>query len=344
MTWYLEEGPESDVVISTRVRLARNLSDMPFPWRLSPEDLEGVRDRVTDVFRDVVRDTDGDKPVVVDLNTLGDIESCALAEKRIISRAMLKDTRGKALLLYPGESAGILVNEEDHLRLYAVGAGLCLEETAGCALKCAADIEKRLPFAKSERFGYLTVCPTNTGTGMRASAMLHVPGLIRAGVVKRLANKLSKAGYALRGAEGEGSDAYGDMIQLSNQVTLGVSEKQILSDLERLVREVAEEERKTRRVLYENDVLALEDEIGRAKGELLFSRLITTEEAMRLLSLVRLGRELGLPQMPSYLTLQELFVGIGEGVLQQAVGKPLDPRRRDEERARLIREALQSSA
>ncbi|MGI6507495.1 MAG: ATP--guanido phosphotransferase [Saccharofermentanales bacterium] len=344
MTWYLEEGPDSDVVISTRVRLARNLSDMSFPWRLSPAELESVRDRVTKAFRAIVRETDGKKPVVVELDTLGDIESRALAEKRIISRAMLKETRGKSLLLYPGESAGILVNEEDHLRLYAVGAGLCLRETADCVTRCAADIETRLPFAKSERLGYLTACPTNTGTGMRASAMLHLPALIRAGVVKRLADKLTKAGYALRGAEGEGSEADGDMIQLSNQVTLGVSEEQILADLERLVRDVAEEERKARRALYESDALALEDEIGRAKGKLLFSRLMTTEEAMRLLSLVRLGRELELPKMPSYATLQELFIGIGEGVLQQAAGRPLDPRSRDEERASRIREALQASA
>ncbi len=343
MTWYLKEGPENDVVISTRIRLARNLKDVSFPWRLSPVELESVRDRVTSAFRDVVRDMGSERPVIVELNTLGDIESCALAEKRIISRAMLKDTRGKSLLLYPGESDGILVNEEDHLRLYSVGAGLCLFKTAGCVIKCAADMEKRLSFAKSDRLGYLTACPTNTGTGMRASAMLHVPGLIRAGVIKRLADRLTKAGYALRGAEGEGSDAYGDMIQLSNQVTLGVSEEQILTDLDRLVRDVAEEERKARRALYENDPPALEDEIGRAKGKLLFSRLMTTEEAMRLLSLVRLGRELELPEMPSFSTLQELFIGIGEGVLQQTAGKPLDPRNRDEERARRIREALRSS-
>ncbi|HHW93722.1 MAG TPA: ATP--guanido phosphotransferase [Clostridiaceae bacterium] len=343
MTWYLEEGPEHDVVISTRVRLARNLGDTSFPWRLLPEELERVRDRVTDAFCDIVRNTYGQKSVVVELDALGDIESRALAEKRIISHDMLKDTRGKSLLLYPGESSGILVNEEDHLRFYTIGAGLCLAETADCVIQCAAEMEKRLSFAKSERLGYLTVCPTNTGTGMRASAMLHVPGLIRAGIIKPLEAKLTKAGYALRGAEGEGSEAYGDIIQLSNQVTLGVSEEQILSDLDQLIHEVAHEERKARRILYENDMLALEDEIGRAKGNLLFSRLMTTDEAMRLLSLVRLGRELELPNMPSYAVLQELFVCVGEGVIQQAVGKPLDPRSRDEERARLIRKALQSS-
>ncbi len=342
MTWYLEEGPESDVVISTRVRLARNLNDISFPWRLSSDELERVRDRVTHVFRAITRDENGRKPVVVELDTLGDIELCALAEKRIISRAMLKNTRGKSLLLYPGESAGILVNEEDHLRLYAVSAGLRLQETANCAMKCAADMEKRLAFARSDKLGYLTACPTNTGTGMRASAMLHVPGLIRAGVMKQLAERLAKAGYALRGSEGEGSEACGDMIQLSNQVTLGVSEERLIADLDRLVRDIAQEERKARRALYENDPPVLEDEIGRAKGILSSSRLMTTEEAMRLLSLVRLGRELELPDMPNYAKIQELCISVGEGVIQQAVGKPLDPRSRDQERARRIREALQS--
>lgn len=339
MTWYLDSGPDSDVIISTRVRLARNLEDTPFPWRLTPEELERVKERVTDAFRDIC-DISGEKPLIVDLSTLGDIESRALAEKRIISRDMLKHTRGKSLLLFPGEATGILVNEEDHLRLYAVGAGLCFKETAERAIAVASLMGDRLPFSKSGRMGYLTTCPTNTGTGMRASAMLHVPGLIRAGVIKPLADKLTKAGYVLRGAEGEGSDAYGDFIQLSNQVTLGVSEERILSDLERLVREVADEERRARRALYERDRLAMQDEIGRAKGKLMYSHLMSTEEAMHLLSLVRLGRELELPDMPSYETIQELFVGVGEGVLQQTLGRPLEPRQRDEERATIIRHAI----
>ncbi len=342
MTWYLDEGPESDVVISTRVRLARNIENEPFPWRMSLKEMDAVKERVASAFRKVC-EMSGEKPLIVDLGTLGDIESRALAEKRIISRDMLKNPQGKSLLLCQGESAGILVNEEDHLRLYAVGAGLCLRETAERAMAFAGKMESRLPFAYSDCMGYLTTCPTNTGTGMRASAMLHVPGLIRAGVIERLTEKLTRAGYVLRGAEGEGSGAFGDIIQLSNQVTLGISEERILSDLGQLVREVADEERRSRRRLLEKGRLLIEDEIGRAKGQLMGARLMSTEEAMRLLSLVRLGRELEIPGMPDYPTIQRLFVGIGAGVIQQTAGRPLDPGRRDEERATLIREALHSS-
>ncbi|HPX93654.1 MAG TPA: ATP--guanido phosphotransferase [Bacillota bacterium] len=339
MAWYLEEGPVSDVVISTRVRLARNLANTPFPWRLKADELDYVKGKVIEAFRALCL-TSGEKPLIVELEGLGAIESLALAERRIISRGMLVGKKGKALLLFPGEASGILVNEEDHLRLYAVSAGLRLDETADTVSQCAASLESRLPFAKNERLGYLTACPTNTGTGMRASVMLHVPGLIRSGVIRPLAEKLSKAGFVLRGAEGEGTDARADMIQLSNQVTLGVTAESILTDLGRLVIDLAREERKTRRMLYDRDPAALEDEVGRAMGLLTQARLMTSQEAMKLLSLVRLGRELGLEGMPDYGLIQSLMTETGEGAIQQGAGKPMDERERDQARAALIRQAL----
>ncbi|MFA5585145.1 MAG: hypothetical protein WDA02_01160 [Saccharofermentanales bacterium] len=339
MAWYLEEGPLSDVVISTRVRLARNLEHTPFPWRLTPQEEDYVKARVIGAFRSICQE-DGDKALVVDLAQLGSIESLALAERRIISRAMLDKTAGKALLLFPGESSGILVNEEDHLRFYAVSAGLRLEETAQTVTRCAASIESLLPFARSDRLGYLTACPTNTGTGMRASVMLHLPGLIRSGVVKSLADKLTRAGFTLRGAEGEGTDAVGDLVQLSNQVTLGVTEEAIISDLGRLVLELAQEENKARQALYAGDPVGLEDLIGRARGQLMNARLMTREEAMRLLSLVRLGKELNFEDLPDYRTIQHLIALMGEGALQQAHGKPMEARERDQARADLIRRTL----
>ena len=342
MAWYLEEGPDSDVVISTRVRLARNLANTPFPWRLKADELDYVKDKVIKAFRELCQTTD-EKPVILELADLGAIESLALAERRIISRKMLGDGRGKALLLFPGEASGILVNEEDHLRLYAVSAGLRLGETADLVAQCATSLEGLLTFAKNTRLGYLTACPTNTGTGMRAAVMLHLPGLIRSGVVRQLAGKLSKAGYVLRGAEGEGTDARADMIQLSNQVTLGVTKDQLLADLDRLVHEVAREERKARRVLHAKDPAALEDEIGRARGLLMNARLMSSHEAMNLLSLVRLGRELELADMPDYATIQSLLTETGEGALQQRAGKPMDERERDQVRAVTISAALASN-
>lgn len=339
MAWYLEEGPEADVVVSTRVRLARNLANTPFPWRLSTGELEYVREKIESAFGQLCIEEDG-KPLIVDLEQLGSIESLALAEKRIISRTMLGDRRGKALLLYPDEKAGLLVNEEDHLRIFAVSPGLALEDAAERALACAASLGSLLPFAKSERLGYLTACPTNTGTGMRASVMMHVPGLIRLGVIGKLSDKLAKSGYALRGAGGEGTSMEADLIQLSNQITLGISEKDILKELNRLVADVANEERKARRILYARDEKALEDEIGRARGQLMFAGLMTSGEALELLSLLRLGRELDLPQMPDYALIQQLMTGVGEGAIQQEAGRPMEARERDEMRAAMLNRRL----
>lgn len=327
------------MVISTRVRLARNLASTPFPWRLTPEELDYVKGRVKEAFREVCLSR-GEKPLLVDLAELDAIERLALAERRVISRNMLDDARGKALLLFPKEASGLLVNEEDHLRLYAVGAGLRLDETAREALDCGAALEARLPFAKSGRLGYLTACPTNTGTGMRASVMLHLPGLVRLGVIKALADKLSKTGYALRGAGGEGTEIEADMVQLSNQVTLGISEEEILADLGRLVLDLASEERKARQTLYARDRLAFEDEVGRALGLLSQARLLTADEALARLSLLRFGRELGLDSLPDYGLIQQLLTSVGEGAIQEEAGRSMTERERDEARAAKLREAL----
>lgn len=338
-SWYLENGPNEDVVISTRVRLARNIDNTPFPWRLTAQEKDHVRDRVEAAFREVCVEQDK-KPLVVDLSKMDDIAVTALADRRVISRNMLKKREGEALLLFGDESAGVLVNEEDHLRLFAVGAGLCFEKAAYYISKNAAALEKRIPMAKNEKLGYLTSCPTNTGTGMRASCMLHIPGLISAGIVGDLSRKLARAGFALRGADGEGSEPYADMVQISNQVTLGVTEKRTLQDMSRLAVSVASEERKARQQLYDRDRVGLEDKIGRAKGNMLFARRISSEEAMKGLSLLRLGRELELPGMPEYSTIQLLLASVGAGAIQQQAGRPLDGWERDEARADIIREYL----
>lgn len=340
MTWYLESGPACDVVLSTRVRLARNLDGTPFPWRLSDRELADVKVRVTDAFKAICASSSG--ALIVDLGTLDAIETLALAERRVISRDMLRHAERKALLLFPGESQGILVNEEDHLRIYAVGAGLCLNETLDDVMRCARSMEAKLSFAKTDRMGYLTACPTNTGTAMRASAMLHVPALARAGVLPRMTEHLARAGYALRGAGGEGTGMTGDVIQLSNQVTLGVTEAKLTEDLERLILDVADEERRARQALLDEDPVGLLDAIGRAKGRLMFAHQLTTDEAMESLSLVRLGRELELSNMPDYDVIQSLWVGVGAGVIQQEAGRPLSAQARDEARADKVREALAS--
>lgn len=339
MAWYWEEGPESDVVISSRVRLARNLANTPFPWRLTPEELVYVKDRVTGAFRKTCLG-EGEKPLVVDLEDLDEIEIDALAERRIISPKMTRKTRGKALLLFPGESRGILVNEEDHLRIFAVSAGLRLQETAAEALACASSLELELALARSDRLGYLTACPTNTGTGMRASVMVHLPGLVRSGLIKALEDKLTKSGYVLRGAGGEGTAMEADMIQLSNQVTLGLLEEEILTQLDRLVLDLAQEERKARQALYAQDPLALEDEIDRARGLLMNARLMPASQAKDLLSLLRLGRELHLEAMPDYVTIQQLLTGLGQAAVQEKAGRPLTERECDQRRAQMIRQAL----
>lgn len=337
MSWYLEQGAEADVVVSSRVRLARNLSDTHFPWRLNAAEAKGVTERVSDAFNIVAEDTERGL-LNVPLDSLDDINKLALAERRLISRNMLKDDLPRSLLLFSDEKGGVLVNEEDHLRIQTMRAGFALDDALDEADELEAALENLLPFAYDDKLGYLTTCPTNTGTGLRVSVMLHVPLLMRKNLLNQLSKRLAQAGYTVRGATGEGSSAICDMIQISNQVTLGFTEADIVKGLSQLIQELVSQERKYRLLLQEEDPVALEDEVYRAFGLLTSARRISFDEAMNNLSSIRLGIATGILKDLDFQTWQQVFIESGAGSIQLRAGQELSLNQINEQRAKFIRD------
>ena len=284
--WYHKKGKDSDIVISTRVRLARNVTDVPFPPKWSDDAAKEITDNVK-----VALDAANDKFSFLNLDNAPQMNKSALVEDHLISREMLGG-KNKALFLNEAGTAAVMVGEEDHIRIQTISSGLALEETYAAADALDAALGKKRDYAYDEKFGFLTHCPTNVGTGMRASVMLHLPALAMAGNVYTLVGQVGKLGLTIRGVYGEGSASRGDLYQLSNQITLGISEAQALAKLADIAKQIIKMERDMRKRLHENDALALEDKILRAYGVLKYARKITSEEAQKLLSHVKLGIDL----------------------------------------------------
>lgn len=338
--WMKPDGPEADIALSSRIRLARNLPRIPFPRFAAKSQLEEVLNAVERVTAksDVVGHLD-----FIRLGNLSPLERAVLVEKHLISPQHAEDPEYKAVALRNDEIISVMVNEEDHLRIQVLQPGLSLDKAWELANKVDDFYESELDFAFSETRGYLTACPTNVGTGMRASAMLHLPALVMTDQMKRVIAASSQIGLAVRGFYGEGTEAIGNMFQISNQVTLGHSEGEIIRHLTAAARQIIEQERNARAALFHDVRLPLEDRIYRAYGLLSNARNLTSEEAMRLLSDVRLGVDLGLIKEIGIPLLNELLVAIRPASLQKLVGGSLTPEARDVQRAALIREKIRST-
>lgn len=328
-------GTDSPVVISSRVRLARNLEEFPFPHVLSAEGASQVEQTVSQVFSNIRVDQE---PLQYNsLTKLSSIEHQVLIEKHLISPSLGGTSGASGVALAADHKYAIMVNEEDHLRIQVLLPGRQLLETHRLATALDDALEEKLDFAYRESQGYLTACPTNVGTGLRASVMVHLPGLVMTKQVQQVLGALANLGLAIRGLYGEGSQAYGHMFQVSNQITLGKSEEDILTHLEAVTGQILEHELKARDYLRRQMPLFLEDKVWRARGTLQNARLLTSEDAMQLLSLDRLGTDMGLlPKNKDSFTT--LLVDTRPGCLQYILDRELDPSQRDEERARLIRE------
>lgn len=335
--WLKRTGPEPDVVLSSRVRLARNLRDLPFPRFAKEESLKQVAELVEQA-------TGPDAPhgrlTFIPLEKVPPLEKAALVERHLISPALAEQPEGRAVVLSPDETVAIMVNEEDHLRLQVILAGLDLEEAWRMASELDDYYAKRLDVAFSSRWGYLTACPTNVGTGLRASAMVHLPALALTNQLPRVVGAAAKLGLAVRGLFGEGTAATGNIFQISNQVTLGHSEEDIVRHLTAVTKQVIEQERAAREALLEQARLAVDDRVHRAYGVLTNARRLDTQEALQLLSDVRLGVDAGLIKKLELRTLNALCVAIRPALLQLITGRELAAEERDIERATLIREAL----
>lgn len=336
--WMKGTGPETDIVLGSRVRLARNLTGVPFPAAASDEQ----RAFVVREAKRALQQTNGALGDVdfVAMAELAPLERQLLVEKHLISPAHTQDVKNKAVLLRSDEAVSIMVNEEDHFRIQALVSGLALDEAWSLCNSVDDALSKVLSFAFAERFGYLTACPTNVGTGMRASVMLHLPALTLTDQIKRVIGAVSQFGLAVRGIYGEGTEVLGNIYQLSNQITLGHREEEIIEHLNNVTKRVLEQERAAREQLLAKGRMSIEDRIYRSYGILANARLISSHEAMQRISDLRLGIDLGVIKGIEPRILQELLVTIRPAHLQKIMGQELDAPARDEKRAALIRERL----
>lgn len=309
--WYNEFGKDGDVVLSSRVRLARNLDGVPFPLAANEKQQEEVLDKCRGALIDK-----GDKTLeeldlkFIDLSKMEDYEKQAIAECHLISPQMINNDKRRGLILSGDSRVSIMINEEDHLRIQCMEPGFETDKCFDTANKIDDHIEESLDYAFDKDFGYLTCCPTNAGTGLRASVMVHLPGYVLTGKFNELAASLSQLGLTVRGIFGEGSKGLGNIFQISNQLTLGVLEEDITERLNQIVSEVVSNERELRRLLYKNDKYKLEDRIMRSYGILKNAVIMSSDEAMKRLSDIRLGVSLEIIKDVKYETLNEITYSI----------------------------------
>jgi len=337
--WLTAEGPERHIVVSSRVRLARNLKDIPFPgWAKKAERVE-----VLQTLRGAVEILpEMSEAFAANLESLSPLEKQVLVERHLISREHAARGVGSAVVINPEQTLSIMINEEDHLRMQAILNGFQLESVFSLIAKADAQLEEQLDFAFNDELGYLTACPTNVGTGMRASAMLHLPGLVMCDQINKIINSVNKIGLVVRGLHGEGTEAMGNLFQVSNQTTLGESEQEILSRLNKVIAQIVEHERNSRQSLAEARPVTLLDQIGRAFGILGHAHSMASKEALNLLSLVKLGIDLGLFPEDARAGVDELFIETQPAHLQKGSrAKKMSAEERDTLRASQIRAKLQ---
>ncbi len=339
--WMEGKGPYASIVISSRVRLARNLTDYPFPplqdEKIGREVLELVRGTVTS---EEVQKRSG-KMDFVSLQNLSPLDRLLLVEKHLISPQLADDEGPESgMALSEDEAVSIMVNEEDHLRIQVLYPALQLEEAWELASKVDDVLDGSLNYAFDEQYGYLTCCPTNVGTGLRASVMMHLPAMALTNQASRLFMALSKLGFVVRGLYGEGTEAKGSLFQVSNQITLGPSEEEIIGNLTSVSRQIIEQEELAREKMRKESLAHLEDLVFRSYGILTNAYIISSEEAMAHLSNVRLGLDMGLLRDVHLRKLNELLVETRPAFLQKLFGKEIDSFNRDFKRAEIIRKAL----
>ncbi|CAM4345103.1 ATP:guanido phosphotransferase [Bacillus manliponensis] len=337
--WMRGSGPDSDIVLSSRIRLARNVQQYYFPTMLAEE---AAKEMIDSFQLKLAKGNNNPFGTFAffKMDELRPLERRVLVEKHLISPDLAGTEQG-ACLLSENEQISIMLNEEDHIRIQCLFPGLQVLEALQCANEIDNWIESQLEYAFDEQVGYITSCPTNIGTGLRASVMMHLPALVLTRQINRIVEVINQLGLVVRGIYGEGSEALGNLFQISNQITLGKSEQDIVEDLKSVVNQLINQERAARDSIMQSSSIELEDRVHRSYGVLANSRLIESAEAATCLSDVRLGIDLGYIQNISRHILTELMVLTQPGILQQYAGSPLQPKERDYRRAALIRERLQ---
>lgn len=340
--WMRGRGPDSDIVISSRIRIARNVNPYPFPMLATNQQSKEVLEKVSKVMEDEELQTISHF-TLLPLANLDELQKQVLVEKHLISPALANESRNGAVILSDNESISIMVNEEDHLRIQCLLQGFQIKEAWDLASQIDDLFEVKLNYAFDENRGYLTSCPTNVGTGIRASVMIHLPALVVTQQINRILSAITQVGLAVRGLYGEGSEALGNLFQISNQITLGQSEEEIIDNLYGVVRQIIEHERAARQKLLYDMKPKIVDRVSRSYGILSYAGIMDSKEAAQRLSDVRLGIDLGIIQNVDTTALNELLVMTQPGFLQQYAGEKLSPEERDVRRAELIREKLANS-
>ncbi len=333
--WYLQNGKDSDVVISSRVRLARNLKEIPFPTKYSKEQAKRVLEKVKEIAPSI-----GYGIKYMELNDFDDITKVSLVEKHVISPefAMNKMKTG-AVLLNDEENICMMINEEDHIHMQVFASGLELENLKNLAIELDEKLDKLLTYATHEKYGYLTSCPTNVGTAMRASVMVHLPALTMTGNIGKIFNIVNGFGMNIRGIYGEGTQSQGEFYQISNKQSLGITENDIIKNLNIITEKVIEQERMARKYLAKNSI-DLEDRVYRAYGTLAYATKLSSDECKKLLSFVKLGTDLGIIKELNDSKISKLYLYNQPANLQKYVGKPLDGYEREIKRPEVVKEIM----
>ena len=333
--WMNHSGPDSDIVISSRVRLARNVAGYHFFAHSTTAERS---DLLKFIHKKLMSTHLKDQLQYLEMTEATALERQLLTERHLISKELAESEGPRAVALTPDETLAVMINEEDHLRMQMMASGLQLKHTYQRISAVDDLLGEKMEFAFSSQYGYLTACPTNVGTGIRVSVMLHLPGLKMTGEIEKVFRAAKDMRLAVRGLYGEGSEPIGDFFQLSNQTTLGKTEEQIIGQLVRhAVEPIVEYERLARRKLLEEKLTSLDDKIFRARGVLTNARLISSEETLYLLSYIRLGIHLGRIKNISLETTNRLFMQTKPGHLQNYYQEPLNEQARDRARADLIR-------
>lgn len=337
--WMSGQGDETRIVLTSRVRLARNICEKPFPGWARKNERKEVLEKIKPLAEALKV---MEKGFSHELSELEMLQKQVLVERHLISREQAARGEGSGAVINRKQTASLMINEEDHLRMQAIRPGFRLREAYELVSGIDHELEKELAFAFDRNWGYLTACPTNLGTGMRASAMLHLPGLVMSDQVGPVLKGIDKLGLAVRGLYGEGTDSLGNLFQISNQSTLGESEEEIIEQLGRVIGDVALYEAEARQKLVEDDPAMVHDQIGRAYGNLSYAHIVSSKEALNLLSLIRLGSDYGLFPAEILEVCDSLLMEIQPAHLQWRADTSLDPEARDALRAEIIRDRLQN--
>ncbi|MCY0887460.1 MAG: protein arginine kinase [Alicyclobacillaceae bacterium] len=337
--WMKDGGPEDDIILTSRIRIARNLQGLPFPILQTDTHADEVIRAVQEAVAAEAVAKVG-KFEFIRCASLSPLDRQVFVEKHLISPDLAEAEKHGAIALRDDEAISIMVNEEDHLRIQCIMPGLRLEDAWHLASAVDDALEQSLLYAFHEKFGYLTACPTNVGTGIRASVMMHLPGLVLSGNIQRMLTAVSHVGLAVRGMYGEGTEFNGSLFQVSNQVTLGETEEEIIGNLSSVVHQLIDHERAARKALLQENREALEDRVCRSFGILAYARRMDSRETLQRLSDVRLGIDLGILKGVSSGILKELMVMTQPAFLQKYFHEELAPGERDIRRAMLVRERL----